>query len=58
MTGMLVILPLCIWGYTHFIGSGEASLSLTATSLALDASYDIWSNLVHRARSALMGGHC
>ena len=57
VTGMLVNLPLCLWGYAHFIGNGEASLSMAATSLALGASYDIWSNLSHRARSAWMGGH-
>ncbi len=57
VTGMLVNLPLCLWGYAHFIGNREASLSMAATSLALGASYDIWSNLSHRARSAWMGGH-
>ena len=54
VTGVLLNLPLGIWGFWHFLGTGEASFQLAATSLVLGASYDIWSNLSHRARSALM----
>ena len=54
VTGLLVNLPLCIWGYVHFLDSGEATWSMAAVSFALGASYDIWSNLSHRLRSAAM----
>lgn len=57
VTAVLVNVPLCIWGYTHFADSGEASLSMVVTAFALGASYDIWSNLSHRARSAWLGDH-
>ena len=54
ITSVLLYLPLCIGGYAYFIGSGTASLGMAATSFAIGASYDIWSNLSHRARSATM----
>ncbi|MEO5559900.1 MAG: HXXEE domain-containing protein [Dokdonella sp.] len=54
VTSVLLYLPLCIGGYAYFIGSGAASLGMATTSFAIGASYDIWSNLSHRARSAAM----
>jgi hypothetical protein len=55
VTGVSLYLPLCIGGYAYFIGSGKASLAMAAVSFAIGASYDIWSNLSHRARSVAMG---
>ena len=54
VTGVLLNLPLGIWGFWHFPVTGQASFQLAATSLVFGASYDIWSNLSHRARAALM----
>jgi hypothetical protein len=54
VSGILVNVPLCAWGCWHFVQSGEATGAMVAFSLALGASYDIWSNLLHRARSAWM----
>ena len=54
ITGVLLNLPLCIWGFWHFLGNGDASFQLAATSLALGVSFDFWSNLTHRARSTLI----
>lgn len=54
VTGVALYLPLCVWGYWHFSRSGEASTSMLIVSFALGASYDLWSNLSHRWRSARM----
>ena len=54
ITGVLLNLPLCIGGFWYFLIDGDASFSLAATSLVVGASFDLWSNLGHRARSALM----
>lgn len=52
VTGVALYLPLCIWGFWHFLGSGEASLRLALTSLIVGSSYNLWSILTHRLRAA------
>jgi len=54
ITSIFLYLPLCVFGYWHFARSGEASTRMLIVSFALGASYDIWSNLSHRWRSARM----
>lgn len=57
VTSVVLYLPLCIWGFRHFIGSGEATLQLALTSLVVGASYNLWSVLTHRVRAASMAAH-
>jgi hypothetical protein len=56
VTGVLLYLPLCIWGYWHFIAAGEASWQFATISFIIGASYHIWSDLTHRRRSSLAVG--
>lgn len=52
ITGVLLYLPLCIWGYWHFISTREASWQLATTSLILGASYQFWTDFNHQRRAA------
>ena len=52
VTGLLLYVPLCGWGYWYFIGTGEAPWSMAAVSFILGSSYQFWSILSHRRRSA------
>lgn len=48
VTGVLLYLPLCVWGYWHFIGNHEASIQFALVSFAIGASYQLWSTRIHR----------
>ncbi|HEY1583425.1 MAG TPA: HXXEE domain-containing protein [Chthoniobacterales bacterium] len=52
VSGVLLYLPLCVWGYWHFIASGEASWQFAAISFMIGASYQLWTDFNHRRRSA------
>ena len=55
VTGLLLNPPLCMRRFVHFARTREPSPPMAATSLAIGASYDIRSDLSHRARSAPSG---
>lgn len=48
VTAVVLYLPLCGWGYAHFLRSGSISWSDAILSFALGASYPFWSMLMHR----------
>lgn len=50
VTGTLLYLPLCGWGYAHFLMNGAISRGDAITSFALGASYQFWSMWLHRRR--------
>lgn len=50
-TGMGLYVPLAIYGYPHFLRSGQASIGTALVSLALGASYPLWSMALHRRRA-------
>lgn len=52
VTGVLLYIPLCGWGYWYFITTGVASLRFALISFVLGASYQFWSELNHRRRAA------
>lgn len=54
VTGVLLYLPLAVWGFWYFTRSGEASSQLALTSFALGSSYELWSIFNHRRRAAAM----
>ena len=56
VTGTVLYLPLFFWGYGHFINDGDASWRFAITSFLLGASYQLWSILNHRIRSATTAG--
>jgi hypothetical protein len=53
VTGLLLYVPLCVWGYSHFVVTGEASWSMAAVSFTIGSSYQLWSILTHQRRSAI-----
>jgi hypothetical protein len=50
-TGVLLYLPLALFGYWHFLGTGQVSPVAAAVSAALGASYHLWASWAHRWRS-------
>ncbi len=55
LTGMLVYLPLAVYGYVLFLQSGQVSVLTTMISFAIGASYQMWSNIFHRLRAQAAG---
>jgi hypothetical protein len=47
ITGMGVYLPLAVYGYTRFIGSGAASIATAAVAVVIGGSYHLWSSAYH-----------
>ncbi|MEO7148324.1 MAG: HXXEE domain-containing protein [Rhodanobacteraceae bacterium] len=52
VTGVLLYVPLCIWGYAHFIDNGEATWRFALSSFAVGVSYQFVSMVLHRTRIA------
>lgn len=51
VTGLLLYLPLAIYGYAGFLRSGQASLVTALAALAIGGTYHLWGGfLLHRAR--------
>jgi len=48
--GVLVSVPLCLWGFQHVLGNGAVGPRMAIESLLLGASYQLWSMLHHRLR--------
>lgn len=51
VTGILLYIPMAIYGGIRFIGSGLASPGMAALAMAAGASYQLWANMLHRART-------
>lgn len=51
LTGLLVYLPLAVYGYVFFLLSKQASILTALIALVIGASYQLWSNLFHRLRA-------
>ena len=49
ITGIAMYVPLCIYGYYHFLRSGAASMTTALIAAAVGCSYHFWSALFHRA---------
>ena len=54
VTGLLLYFPMTVYGYTHFLSTGQASKGTASVAAAIGGSYHLWSSLAHarRARSA------
>ena len=50
VTGLLLYVPLAIYGCIHFLKSGSVSIGSAATALLIGGSYPLWSAVYH-ARS-------
>ena len=51
LSGLLVYLPLAIYGYIYFLNSKQVSVFTVLIALAVGASYQMWSNIYHRIRA-------
>jgi hypothetical protein len=47
VTGLLLYVPLAVYGCTHFLWAGSVPLENAATALLIGGSYPWWSSLVH-----------
>lgn len=54
VTGVCLYLPLCAFGYVHFLSNGQTGMGNALLSLALGASSEFWLALTHRLRTARM----
>ena len=54
LTGLLLYMPLTVYGYGHFLRTGQASVATAIIAFAVGASYQLWMNALHnwRARRA------
>ena len=50
-TGVLLYVPLAVFGYWHFMNVGRASVLTAGLSALLGGSYHLWAELAHRWRS-------
>lgn len=51
VTGLILYVPLCVWGFWYFIQKNQASLLMAITSLILGLLYNVYSYLNHRRRA-------
>jgi hypothetical protein len=48
ITGLAIYVPLSIYGYSHFLRSGAASVTTALIAAAIGCWYPFWSALFHR----------
>jgi hypothetical protein len=46
-TGVIIYVPLAVYGYSHFVRSGAASIGMALVAGGVGGSYHIWSALFH-----------
>jgi hypothetical protein len=51
VTGVLLYVPLAIYGFVYFLRTGQASLPTALAALAIGGSYHLWSSLAHAQRA-------
>src|SRR5262249_22906746 len=51
VTGVLLYVPLAVYGYVVFLASGEASPMTAIVAFAVGASYHLWARGLHRLRA-------
>jgi CHASE2 domain-containing sensor protein len=47
VTGIAIYVPLAVYGYSTFVGSGAVSPAIAVLAALIGASYQIWSALYH-----------
>ena len=52
VTGIALYLPLAIYGYWQFMGTGQVSIGAAVLATLIGGSYHVWAALAHRARVA------
>jgi hypothetical protein len=56
ITGLLIYVPLAIYGYTQFLGSGAVSIRVALIAAAVGGSFQFWDALYHRSLGAIFRG--
>jgi hypothetical protein len=51
VTGMGLYIPLALYGYAYFLGSGQASAGTAVTAAAIGGSYHAWAAVMHARRA-------
>jgi hypothetical protein len=51
VTGVILYVPLAVYGFTYFLRTGQASTGTALVALAIGGSYHLWSSLAHTARA-------
>jgi hypothetical protein len=54
-TGVVLYMPMALFGFWHFLRSGRVSVLAAVASAAVGASYHLWAALAHRARAGTRG---
>ena len=55
-TGLLLYVPMALFGYFHFLRTGQASVATATGAAILGGSYHAWAELGHRWRAGAAGG--
>ena len=50
LTGMMIYVPLTVYGYTEFLRSGVVPIYVALTAGIVGGSYQLWSALYHKRR--------
>ena len=56
VTGLLLYIPMAVYGFPHFIRTGQASTGTAIAAAALGGSYHLWSALAHARRARRAAG--
>jgi hypothetical protein len=51
ITGLLLYVPLTVYGYVHLLRSGQAPVTTAILAFAVGASYQFWATAIHRLRT-------
>jgi len=51
VTGAGLYLPLAVYGYVHFLGSGRATAGTAVTAAVIGGSYHAWAAVMHARRA-------
>ena len=51
VTGLLIYIPLTVYGYVYFLTTNQVSIVISILALIIGSSYQMWSNMYHRYRS-------
>jgi hypothetical protein len=50
VTGLLIYVPMALYGYVRFLRSGQASVATAIIACLIGASYQVWADALHRWR--------
>lgn len=51
VTGLLLYIPMAVYGFPHFLGTHQASAGTAIVAVAIGGSYHLWSAMAHARRA-------